>query len=77
MGATIAGMTQKRGYSREFTPKTDRRIKREIDRVPPKLDEKIQAKLRRERVSLRWLTLTLWRMWVDDQIYLPGEASDV
>ncbi len=72
---TLAGMAKKRGYSREFTPKTDRRIKREIDRVPPTLDDKIQAKLRREKVSLRWLTLTLWRMWVDGLIPLPGKSQ--
>lgn len=65
----------KRGYSREFPKRTERRIKREIDRVPPTLDEKVQAKLRREKVSLRWLTLTLWKMWADDQIQLPGEAQ--
>lgn len=72
---TLAGMTKKRGYSREFTPRTERRIKREIDRVPPMLDDKVQAKLRHERVSLRWLTLTLWRMWADGQIALPGASE--
>ena len=61
---TIAGMA-KRGYSREFTPRTDRRIKREIDRVPPTLDEAVQAKCKREGVSLRALTLRLWKDWVD------------
>lgn len=55
---------KKRGYSREFTPRSDRRIKREIDRVPPMLDEAVQAKLKREGVSLRALTLRLWKEWV-------------
>lgn len=73
--ATLAGMAKKRGYSREFTPRTERRIKREIDRVPPTLDDKVQAKLRQERVSLRWLTLTLWRMWADGLIALPGASE--
>lgn len=59
------GMTKKRGYSREFTPRTDRRIKREIDRVPPTLDEKVQAKLRRVGISLRALTLQLWKDWAE------------
>ena len=58
-------MTKKRGYSREFTPKTDRRIKFEIDRVPPTLMEKVRAKAAREGISLRALTLTLWKAWVD------------
>jgi len=60
----LDGMT-KRGYSREFTPRTERRIKREIDRVPPTLDEAVQAKCRREGVSLRALTLRLWKEWVE------------
>ena len=60
----LSAMT-KRGYSREFTPRTDRRIKREIDRVPPTLDEAVQAKCKREGVSLRALTLRLWKDWVD------------
>ena len=59
---------KKRGYSRAFTPRTDRRIKREIDRVPPTLDERVQAKLRQDGVSMRALTLTLWRMWADGAI---------
>lgn len=68
----------KRGYSRDFTPKKGaRRIKREIDRVPPTLADKLDVALRREKVSLRWLTLTLWRMWAEGKIALPGgEESD-
>ena len=65
----------KRGYSREFTPRSDRRIKREIDRVPPMLDERVQAKCKRDGISLRALTLTLWRMWGDDEIQLQGKAD--
>ncbi len=42
----LAGMA-KRGYSREFTPRTDRRIKREIDRVPPTLYDAVKAKARK------------------------------
>lgn len=67
----LAGMA-KRGYSREFTPRTDRRIKREIDRVPPTLDEKVQAKCKRDGISLRALTLTLWRMWSDGEVSIGG-----
>lgn len=55
----------KRGYSREFTPKTDRRVRFEIDRIPPTLYEAVQAKARREGVSLRALTLRLWKTWVE------------
>lgn len=60
----LAGMA-KRGYSREFTPRSDRRIKREIDRVPPTLDAAVQAKCKRVGVSLRALTLRLWKEWVE------------
>lgn len=67
---TLAGMAKKRGYSREFTPRTERRIKKEIDRVPPTLWDRIEAKLNRlqaagENVSLRSLTLRLWKEWAE------------
>ena len=54
----------KRGYSREFTPQTDRRIKFDIDRIPPTLFEAVKAKAKREGISLRALTLQLWKDWV-------------
>ena len=63
MTATIAGMT-KRGYSREFTPKTDRRVRFEVDRIPPTLYDAVLAKARKEGVSLRALTLRLWKDWL-------------
>lgn len=53
----------KRGYSREFTPKTDRRVRFEVDRIPPTLYDAVVAKARREGVSLRALTLRLWKEW--------------
>jgi hypothetical protein len=62
--ATLAGMA-KRGYSREFTPRTNRRIKIEIDRVPPTLNDALRAKAKREGVSIRALTLTLWKQWIE------------
>ena len=63
--AIVADMTaKKRGYSREFTPKTERRVRLEIDRIPPTLYEAVKAKAKREGVSLRALTLRLWRDWV-------------
>jgi hypothetical protein len=61
--ARLAGMA-KRGYSREFTPRSDRRIKIEIDRVPPTLADALKAKAKREGISLRALTLTLWKEWI-------------
>lgn len=57
----------KRGYSREFTPKTDRRVRIEVDRIPPTLYEAVLAKAKREGVSLRALILRLLRDWVGEQ----------
>ena len=56
---------QKRGYSREFTPrKASRRIRFEIDRIPATLYAAVKSKAKRERVSLRTLTLRLWTAWL-------------
>lgn len=60
----IAAMA-KRGYSRDFTPRTERRIKIDIDRVPPSLADALRAKVKREGLSVRSVTLTLWKAWVD------------
>lgn len=54
----------KRGYSREFTPKTERRVMLTIDRIPPTLYEAAKAKARREGVSLRALVLKFLSEWV-------------
>jgi len=56
----------KRGYSREFTPKTERRVRFEIDRIPPTLWERVQAKAKRQGISLRALILTLLTKWLDE-----------
>jgi predicted HicB family RNase H-like nuclease len=56
----------KRGYSREFTPKTERRVRFEIDRIPPTLWDRVQAKAKRQGVSLRALILTLLTKWLDE-----------
>lgn len=55
----------KRGYSSEFPIDQSRRIKREIDWVPPALDRTMRAKLKRDGLSLRTLTLRLWKEWVE------------
>ena len=64
---TLTAMTKaKRGYSREFTPKTERRVRFEIDRIPPTLWERVQAKAKRQGISLRALILTLLTKWLDE-----------
>lgn len=55
----------KRGYSREFTPKTDRRIMLTIDRIPPTLYDAAKAKAKREGISLRALVLGWLKTWID------------
>jgi len=54
----------KRGYSREFTPKTERRVRIEVDRIPPTLYDAVSAKAKREGISLRALVLQLLSEWV-------------
>lgn len=56
----------KRGYSREFTPNTERRVRFEIDRIPPTLWAKVRAKAKRDGVSLRSLILGLLKKWADE-----------
>ena len=48
---------KKRGYSREFTPRTERRVQIVIDRVPPTIYAAAQARAKREGVSIRALVL--------------------
>lgn len=54
---------QKRGYSREFTPKTERRVQIVIDRVPPTLYTAAKAKAKRDGVSIRALVLGWLKEW--------------
>jgi len=61
------GMAKKRGYSREFTPKTERRVQLLIDRIPPTLYDAVRAKAKREGVSLRALVLGWLKDWVASQ----------
>lgn len=60
-------MTKKRAYSREFTPKTERRVMLTIDRIPPTLYDAVRAKAKRDGVSLRALVLGWLRAWVDGE----------
>lgn len=53
----------KRGYSRDFTPKTERRVTLMIDRIPPTLLAAAKAKAKRQGVSLRALVLGWLKEW--------------
>lgn len=59
-------MSPKRGYSREFTPRTARRVQITLDRVPPTLKAAAQAKAKREGVSLRALILGWLKNWAGE-----------
>lgn len=56
----------KRGYSRAFTPRTERRVTMTIDRIPPMLLDAAKAKAKREGVSLRALILGWLKAWAED-----------
>jgi hypothetical protein len=66
---------KKRGYSRDFTPKSDRRVRFEVDRIPPMLYERVASKARQQGISLRALTLTLWRKWADGEVSSPPQME--
>jgi hypothetical protein len=56
--STIAGMA-KRGYSREFKPHGDTGKRYLLDNIPAGLWRDVQAKAKREGVSMRALILKL------------------
>jgi hypothetical protein len=56
---------KKRGYSREFPTGGPIRRKLWIDWVPPGLLQDAKRKAKRDGVSLRALTLTLWKEWLE------------
>ena len=60
----LAGMA-KRGYSREFTPKTERRVQIVIDRVPPTLHEAAKSKSKRTGISIRAFVLKALKDWTE------------
>lgn len=60
----LSGMVKKRGYSNEFPTDQSKRVKLEIDWVPPDLARRVKAKAKREGVSLRTLILRLLRDWL-------------
>jgi hypothetical protein len=60
-------MAKKRGYSREFTPKTERRLTLMADKVPAKLHDAVQSKVKREGTSVRTVILTLLEKWLKSE----------
>jgi len=54
------------GYSREFTPNPQGHRRYLLDRIPVSLWLEVQAKCKREGVSVRALILKLLKEWVQD-----------
>lgn len=61
----VPNRTPKRNYSREFTPRSERRCYFMFDKVPATLHDKVKAKAKREGVSLRALVLGWLKDWSD------------
>lgn len=57
-------MCPKRGYSREFKPHGDTGKRYLLDKIPAGLWREVQAKTKREGVSVRALILKLLSEWV-------------
>lgn len=55
---------KKRGYSRAFTPRSTKRVRFDIDRVPPTLAARVRAKCKRTSTSVRAIVLALLTDWV-------------
>lgn len=55
----------KRGYSRDFTPRSETYGRYLLDKIPATLWTEARAKAKREGMSMRGLLLTLLRRYVD------------
>lgn len=54
----------KRGYSREFTPRSETYGRYLLDKIPATLWRDVRAKAKREGVSIRALLLKLLSDWL-------------
>ena len=63
---TLARMAKKRGYSRDFTPRTTRRLAFMADKVPATLHEAVMSKVKRQGTSVRTVILTLLEKWTKE-----------
>lgn len=63
-------MTKKRGYSKEFTPRTERRLTLMADRVPATLHKDVLTKVKDQQppTSVRAVILGLLRKWVRGEV---------
>lgn len=56
----------KRGYSREFSPRTETHARYLLDKIPPTLWANVRARANREGISLRALILGLLKRWLGE-----------
>lgn len=56
----------KRGYSRDFTPRSDKPARYLLDGIPVTLWNDVKAKAKRQGVSMRALILGLLKQWLAD-----------
>lgn len=62
----LARMTKKRGYTYEFTPKSEKHGRYLLDKVPADLWRRVKAKSKRDGISIRAYLLGCLTRWVDE-----------
>jgi hypothetical protein len=63
---SYTGRMTKRGYSREFRPHGDTGKRYLLDQIPAGLWREVQAKAKRDGISIRALILKLLQKWLSD-----------
>lgn len=63
--AKLGSMTQKRGYSKDFTPRGKTGKRYLLDSIPAGLWTAVREKCKREGVSIRALILKLLKDWIE------------
>ena len=58
-------MTKKRGYSRDFTPASEKHGRYLLDKIPADLWRRARQKAKREGVSMRATILGLLQEWLE------------
>jgi hypothetical protein len=65
----------KRGYSREFTPASEKHGRYLLDKIPAEMWRRARQKAKREGVSMRALILGLLRQWLDGEAQLKDTPN--
>ncbi len=59
-----SGVKVKRGYSKDFTPRTETYGRYLLDKIPAQLWRDVKAKAKREGISVRALILKMLTDWL-------------